>query len=154
MLVLPAMLLNITVLQVIIGFVSLHLVAGLILSIVFQLAHVVEDTEFPMPDANGAIENEWAIHQLNTTADFAKNNKLITFFVGGLNFQAIHHLFPQICHVHYPTIAPIVEQTAKEFGVKYLYNESFWSAFASHIRLLSRLGKDEVSFGAIANKMG
>jgi linoleoyl-CoA desaturase len=154
MLVLPVMLLHLSFVQVLIGFVSLHFIAGLILSIVFQLAHVVEGTTFPVPDENGAIENEWAIHQLNTTADFAKNNKLITFFVGGLNFQAIHHLFPQICHVHYPNIAPIVEQTAKEFGVKYLYNESIVSAFKSHVRLLSQLGKNEVSFSAIANKMG
>lgn len=154
MIVLPIVLLDLTLVQVLIGFVSLHLVAGLILSIVFQLAHVVEDTHFPVPDANGIIENEWAIHQLNTTADFAKDNKLITFFVGGLNFQAIHHLFPQVCHVHYPKIAPIVEKTAKEFGIKYLYNESLTSAFMSHVRLVSQLGRNETSFTAIANKMG
>jgi len=154
MLVLPIFFLHLTFVQVLIGFVSLHLVAGLILSIVFQLAHVVEDTQFPVPDTNGIIENEWAIHQLNTTVDFARDNKLVTFFVGGLNFQAIHHLFPQICHVHYPEIAPIVEQTAKEFGIKYLYNESLTSAFISHVRLISQLGKNEVSFNAIVNKMG
>ena len=121
---------------------------------VFQLAHVVEHTTFPMPDATGNIENEWAIHQLETTADFAKNSWLITFFVGGLNYQAIHHLFPRICHVHYPEIAPIVEATAKEFGVPYLYNETFGKAFISHVRIIARLGKDEASFSAIANSMG
>jgi len=71
-----------------------------------------------------------------------------------LNYQAIHHLFPRICHVHYPKIAPIVAQTAKEFGVPYLYNDSFAKAFASHVRLLSKLGKKDVSFSAIANSMG
>ncbi len=132
----------------------MHAVAGLILSIIFQLAHVVEETQFPVPDDKGVIENEWAIHQLSTTSDFSRNNWFLTFYVGGLNFQAIHHLFPQICHVHYPKIAPIVEQTAKEFGVVYLNNESFFSAFASHIRHVSRLGKNEVSFSAIVDKMG
>ena len=152
--VLPVVFLHLSIGQVLLGFLSLHMVAGLILSIVFQLAHVVEDTTFPLPDANGNIENEWAIHQLNTTADFAKDNWLITFYVGGLNYQAIHHLFPRICHVHYPKIAPIVEQTAKEFGVPYLYNESFWSAFVSHMRVIARLGKNETTFTAIANSMG
>lgn len=154
MFVLPIMLLHLSFGQVFVGFLSLHLVAGLILSVVFQLAHVVENTTFPMPDAKGNIENEWAIHQLQTTADFAKNNPLITYYVGGLNYQAIHHLFPRVCHVHYPKIAPIVEQTAKEFGVPYLYNESFWKAFASHIRIISMLGKNDTSFMAIANSMG
>lgn len=152
--ILPMVLLDLSFLQVFIGFISLHAVAGLILSVIFQLAHVVEETTFPTPDAKGNIENEWAIHQLETTADFAKNNPLITFYVGGLNYQAIHHLFPRICHVHYPAIAPIVEQTAKEFGVPYLYNESFGKAFASHIRILSKLGKREATFMAIANSMG
>lgn len=152
--VLPMILLDLSFLQVFIGFLSLHAVAGIILSVIFQLAHVVEGTTFPTPDEKGNIENEWAIHQLETTADFAKNNPLITFYVGGLNYQAIHHLFPRICHVHYPAIAPIVEETAKEFGVPYLYNESFGKAFVSHIRILSKLGKNEITFMAIANSMG
>lgn len=152
--VLPTILLDLSLGQVLLGFLSLHVVAGLILSIVFQLAHVVEDTTFPEPDLKGNIENEWAIHQLNTTADFSKDNWLITYYVGGLNYQAIHHLFPRICHVHYPEIAPIVEQTAKEFGVPYLYNESLGTAFLSHLRVISRLGRNETTFSAIANSMG
>ncbi len=152
--VLPVVLLHLNIGQVLLGFLSLHMVAGLILSVVFQLAHIVEDTTFPVPDEKGNIENEWAIHQLNTTADFATHNWFLTFFLGGLNFQAIHHLFPRICHVHYPKIAPIVEQTAKEFGVKYLCNESFGSAFLSHLRVISRLGKNDTSFMAVADSMG
>lgn len=140
--------------KVVLGFLLLHAVAGLILSVVFQLAHVVENTIFPMPDENGNIETEWAIHQLQTTADFARNNWLVTFYVGGLNYQAIHHLFPRICHVHYPAIAPIVAETAKEFGVPYIYNESFGSALMSHIRLISKLGRNEIKPMEILNNMG
>lgn len=154
MIVLPMLVLDLSFLQVMVGFLSLHAVAGLVLSIIFQLAHVIEDTTFPTPNEKGNIENEWAIHQLETTADFAKDNALITFYVGGLNYQAIHHLFPRICHVHYPEIAPIVEQTAKEFGVTYLANETMTKAFVSHMRMLSKLGRKEASFMAIANSMG
>lgn len=153
-LVLPIVILDVPWWHVVLGFVLLHAISGLILSVVFQLAHVVENTKFPKPDEYGNIETEWAIHQLETTADFAKNNWVVTFYVGGLNYQAIHHLFPRVCHVHYPKIAPIVAATAKEFEVPYIYNESFFSAFKSHVRLLSKLGRKEVSFHAVANNMG
>ena len=140
--------------KVLLGFVVLHLVAGLILSVVFQLAHVVEDATFPLPDEKGNIETEWAIHQMQTTANFARNNWLITFYVGGLNYQVIHHLFPRICHIHYPKIEPIIEKTAKEFGVPYIYNKTFLSAFRSHVRVLNKLGRNEISPGVILNNMG
>lgn len=143
-LVLPIILLDIAWWKVILGFLLLHGVAGLVLSLVFQLAHVVEDAKFPLPDENGNIENEWAIHQMNTTADFSRNNPLITFYVGGLNYQIEHHLFQRVCHIHYPKIAPIVEQTAKEFGIPYIYNKTFLTAMLSHLRLLSKLGKKQV----------
>ncbi len=144
MVALPLLVLNITWWQLLIGFLTLHFVAGLILSIVFQLAHVVEGTSFPQADESGNIENEWAIHQLKTTADFAENNKLLTFYVGGLNYQVVHHLFPRVCHVHYPQIAPIVKQTADEFGIPYLYNPSFFSALRSHFRMLTKLGNNSL----------
>ncbi len=151
-LVLPIMFLDIPWWHIIVGFVLMHAIAGIILSITFQLAHVVEGTSFPMPDDKGNIESEWAIHQLNTTADFAANNFLVTFYVGGLNYQAIHHLFPRICHVHYPKIAPIVAATAKEFGIPYLYYPTVWQAFKSHLRLLKKLGRNEIR--QLANEMG
>ena len=132
----------------------MHAVAGLILSVVFQLAHVVEEAHFPVPDEKGNIENEWAIHQMETTADFSRKSWLITYYVGGLNYQTEHHLFPRICHVHYPKLAPIVEATAKEFGVPYIYNETFITALKSHMSVISKLGRDDVTFAAIANSMG
>jgi linoleoyl-CoA desaturase len=138
-LVIPMLVLPIAWWQILLGFLTVHIVGGLVLTTVFQLAHVVEGTEYPEP-VNGVIEAEWAIHQMQTTANFAPKNKLITFFVGGLNYQIEHHLFQRICHVHYPAIAPIVEQTAKEYGVPYLNNETFGSAVASHARMLNRLG--------------
>jgi len=94
-----------------------------------------------MPSADGSIENEWAIHQLNTTVDFAPKNKWLSWYVGGLNFQVEHHLFPRVCHVHYPDIAPIVQQTAEEFNVPYLVNQTFSQALHSHIATLRRFGR-------------
>lgn len=138
--ILPITVLHIPWQYVMIGFLTLHTIAGLILSIVFQLAHVVSGTKFPIPDEKGNIENEWAIHQMETTADFARNNNLITYYVGGLNYQIEHHLFPRICHIHYPKIAPIVEATAKEFGIPYIYNETVGKAFRSHMKVISELG--------------
>ena len=124
-----------------VGFVTMHFIAGLVLTVIFQLAHTVEGTSHPLPCAAGNIENEWAIHQMNTTVNFAPHNKWLSWYVGGLNFQVEHHLFPRICHVHYPRIAPIVRQTAAEFGVPYLENRTFWQALRSHIVTLRRFGQ-------------
>jgi linoleoyl-CoA desaturase len=127
--------------QVLLGFFIMHWVAGCILSTVFQMAHVVEGTEQPLPNTEGVIENDWAIHELLTTADFGRNNRFLTWYSGGLNFQIEHHLFPHVCHVHYHKIAPIVEKTAKEFGYPYNAKPSLFAALASHIKRLKELGQ-------------
>lgn len=137
----PITVFNIPAMQIITGFLLMHFFAGLILTVVFQLAHTVEGTSHPIPNDSGNIENDWAIHQLNTTVNFARHNKLISWYVGGLNFQVEHHLFPRICHVHYPEIAKIVKATCEEYNVPYLENKSFGDALQSHIRTLVRFGK-------------
>jgi linoleoyl-CoA desaturase len=140
-LVIPFLLLPVTWWQVFFGFFIMHYVSGFILAIIFQPAHVIEGTEYPNPDAEGNLENNWAIHQMHTTTNFAQKSKLFSWYVGGLNFQVEHHLFPQICHVHYKKIAPIVEATAKEFGVPYKSKRTFMIALAAHWRLMKELGK-------------
>jgi linoleoyl-CoA desaturase len=127
--------------QVLLGFFIMHWVAGCILSTVFQMAHVVEGTEQPLPNTDGVIENDWAIHELLTTADFGRDNRFLTWYSGGLNFQIEHHLFPHVCHIHYHKIAPIVEKTAKEFGYPYNAKPSLLAALASHIKRLKELGQ-------------
>lgn len=127
--------------QILLGFIIMHCTAGLIMSIVFQMAHVVEGVDQPLPDQSGNIENEWAIHQIKTTANFSRNNRFINWFAGGLNFQIEHHLFPNICHIHYRKISHIVERTAREYGLPYNMKPSFVSALASHTRLLKVLGR-------------
>ncbi|MDQ3072648.1 MAG: acyl-CoA desaturase [Bacteroidota bacterium] len=125
------------------GFVFGHLIEGFTLAIVFMLAHVVEETHFPIPDEKGRMQNAWAIHQLYTTANFARNNRLANFICGGLNFQIEHHLFPKICHVHYRPISEIVKKTALEYNLPYYDNPSFMGAVRSHVRFLKRLGREE-----------
>jgi len=128
-------------LEVLPGFIIMHFIAGIILTVVFQLAHTVEGTDHPMPDVNGNIENSWAIHQMNTTKNFSRKNKLISWYVGGLNFQIEHHLFTKVCHVHYPKIAPIVKKTAEEFGIPYMENDTFSTALRSHFSILQKFGR-------------
>jgi linoleoyl-CoA desaturase len=125
------------------GFFMLHAFMGLTLSLVFQLAHVVENTEFEniALDETKHIETAWAEHQIRTTSNFAMNNKVISWFVGGLNFQVEHHLFPKISHIHYPAISKIVEQKCKEFNLPYNYYPTLFGAVASHFRVMKWLGK-------------
>ena len=123
-------------------FISVHIVLGFTLAIVFQLAHVVENTEFELvTTAPKLIENEWAIHQVKTTANFAARNKIVSWFVGGLNFQVEHHLFPKISHIHYPAINKIVKQVCSEYGVAYIEYPSVHQAVASHVMFLKRMGR-------------
>lgn len=126
--------------QILIGVLVMHYIAGFILAIIFQPAHVIEGTEYPLPDENMNLENNWMVHQLLTTTNFGNNSKWFSWYVGGLNFQIEHHLFPSICHVHYRKIAPIVKSTAQEFGLPYKTSRTFLSALAGHARLLKKLG--------------
>jgi linoleoyl-CoA desaturase len=117
------------------------IVAGVVISVVFQLAHCVEEAEFPLPRAgSGSVENAWALHQVETTVDFARRSRVVSWLLGGLNFQIEHHLFPRVCHVNYPAISPIVEQTCLEFGVQYREHNTFRAGLASHFRWLRRMG--------------
>jgi linoleoyl-CoA desaturase len=126
---------------ILLGFLVMHFTASMIMSVVFQMAHIVEGADQPLPGKSGNMENEWAIHELNTTINFSPQNHFLTWIIGGLNFQIEHHLFPNICHIHYRKISPIVERTAMEFGVNYNRNASFISAMGSHMRTLKTLGR-------------
>lgn len=138
--VLPILFSGVAWYHVVGGFVLMHFVAGLSLSAIFQLAHVMGDCEFPTPTDSRKMENSWAIHQLLNTANFAPKNRVLGWFIGGLNHQIEHHLFPYICHIHYKKLAPIVKQTAEEFGLPYYEQQTFVSALAEHTRMLRQLG--------------
>ena len=123
------------------GFLMMQMISGVVLASIFQSAHVVPVADFPIPDKDGKMENNWLVHQLHTTANFAQKNKAFTWFVGGLNHQVEHHLFPTICHVHYPKISKIVKETAEEYGLPYHSYPTFRSAVAQHVKLLKDFGR-------------
>ena len=140
MLVIPILFFNIAWWKILIGFFIMHYVAGLILSIVFQLAHIVEDTDMPLPDKTGNMKNTWAIHQLFTTVNFSTKNKIVNWFTGGLNHQVEHHIFPNISHVHYSKISEIVRETALEFNLPYNEYKTTRSAIIAHFKYLKQMG--------------
>lgn len=128
---------------VISGFMLLHLIGGLLLAMIFQPAHIMEEHDFVEEGAT-ALDQCYEAHQLSTTSNFGANNKLLTWYCGGLNYQVEHHIFPSISHVHYPEISKIVEATAKEFGVPYRTVPSFREALAIHQRTMKKLADPEV----------
>jgi linoleoyl-CoA desaturase len=128
--------------QVLIGFLIVMLTVGLVMGVVFQLAHINGDAKFPEPVGSPQhIENEWAVHQVETTADFAPDNKLLSLYIGGLNYQIEHHLLPHVCHLNYPRLAPIVRATCEEFGIRYSCFPTWREAFSCHLRALRLLGR-------------
>jgi linoleoyl-CoA desaturase len=119
--------------------------SGIVMSVVFQLAHCVDNAEFPeptvTPEGLERMGTDWAVHQVHTTVNFSRRNPILRWFLGGLNFQIEHHLFSRICHIHYPDLSKIVEEVCHEFGVRYQAHKSFFSALASHYRWLVEMGR-------------
>ncbi|MFT7605482.1 MAG: linoleoyl-CoA desaturase [Saprospiraceae bacterium] len=138
---LPLLFLDIAWGHIIIGWFAMHFLAGLILGCVFQSAHVVPSSEFPLPDKSNNVAGDWAKHQLLTTSNFAASNKILSWYVGGLNYQIEHHLFPYVCHVHHRQLSKIVKATAQEFGLPYNSQPTFLGAVANHAKMLYKLGK-------------
>ncbi len=146
----PLWVLPVSVGQFLVGYLIVHLTAGLILGVVFQLAHVVEGTEFPEAGVDGGMESTWVAHQMATTSDFARHNKLLSWYIGGLNFQIEHHLFPDVCSIHYPQISPIVEEAARRHHVPYHSHATLRQAIASHYRTLKKFGNPAFTLSPVS----
>ncbi len=125
--------------QILLGFLLMQFLSGLLLALIFQPAHVLEETDF-FDDQSGTLENNWAIHQMRTTANFANGSRLFSWLIGGLNYQIEHHLFPNICHVHYRKISEIVKDMAEQYDIPYYQHKTFYAALKSHFTLLNDLG--------------
>jgi linoleoyl-CoA desaturase len=132
------------------GYLVTTVIVGVVLAVVFQLAHCVEHADFPMELGEGRMATAWAVHQVETSVDFARDSRAACWLLGGLNFQIEHHLFPHICHVNYPAIAPLVERTCREFGVSYKHNETFLSALLSHYGWLRAMGRAPAQSSQVA----
>ncbi len=123
------------------SYVVTAVVLGIVLAVVFQLAHCVEEAGFPITSEPGRMDTAWAVHQVETSVDFARENKMACWLLGGLNFQIEHHLFSGICHVNYPVIAPVVERTCRDFRIPYKHNATFLGAVRSHYNWLREMGR-------------
>lgn len=144
-LVLPLIMVPLSPWLIVAAFLSMHFMTGLAITLVFQTAHVMPSVDYPLPDENGVIANDWTLHQLVTTTNYSPDSKVFAWFIGGLNHQVEHHLLPGICHVHYKHLAPIVKQTAEEYGIPYHCKQTFWEALVDHTRMLRDLGQMETA---------
>ncbi len=126
--------------KILIGFFVMHVVLSMIIVLVFQVAHLIRETQHGIPDSAGHISDSWAVHQIKSTANFACNNRWLTRYVGGLNYQIEHHLFCGICSVHYPAIRVIVKKTCEKYSVPYFEHKTFGSALISHFQYLKQMG--------------
>jgi len=118
------------------AFVVFHVVLSWLLAVVFQLAHLTPDMEFGGVRAG----DDWALHQIRTTADFATSSRLVTWFAGGLNHQIEHHLFPNVAHTHYTGLRPIVRTAAEREGLRCHDLGGVFSAVRQHFVFLKALG--------------
>lgn len=140
-LILPLILVPVSWYWIVMGFIFMHFISGFILSVIFQTAHVVPESSYPLPDKNGTIDYNWAILQLQTTSDYSPNSPIFSWFIGGLNYQVEHHLFPNISHVHYKDISSIVKDTAIKYDLPYHVNSNFIMALRKHKKMLKQLGR-------------
>lgn len=139
-LVLPMIFNTVGIGWILIGFFISHFITGILISVIFQLAHVMPDMSFPKADENNLIHANWFEHQLENTSNFSPNAPVLSWFIGGLNYQIEHHLFPNISHIHYRKISKIIAQTAKDYDLPYYVNENFFVAVWRHLKMLRTLG--------------
>lgn len=130
---------------ILLAFVSMHFVTGLLVSTVFQVAHIMPDNEFPLPGTKGNMSDDWYSHQFNTTTNFAPKSRFLSWMIGGLNFQIEHHILPDVCHVHYKNLTKIVSETAAEYGMQYNVKKNFGQAIVAHTKMLRLLGRPQLA---------
>jgi linoleoyl-CoA desaturase len=123
------------------GYLLVNAVAGVTLASTFQLAHCVDAVEIVQAPADGRMAEDWASHQLRTTMDFAPRNRVLSWYLGGLNFQVVHHLFPKVCHLYYPELARLVRETARDHGLQYIEQPRLIDALMRHYRWLQHMGR-------------
>tara|TARA_R100001369_G_scaffold79837_2_gene109964 strand:+ start:1431 stop:2414 length:984 start_codon:yes stop_codon:yes gene_type:complete len=142
-LVLPIIMLPFSWWVVLLAFLSMHFVTGILVSVVFQIAHIMPTNTFPLPDDQGEMNNNWYGHQFATTTNFAPKSTILFWLIGGLNHQVEHHVLPDVCHVHYKNLTTIVSETAKEYGMPYNVKKSMLQAIIDHTKMLRLLGEKQ-----------
>lgn len=111
---------------------------GIYAIIILAIPHLNAITYFKVPDEQGMLNTNWFNHTLETTLDYGPKSRLQNWFAGGLNTHVPHHLFPNICHIHYYNLCPVIEKVAKEYGVPY-HKATLWEAVKGHFTLITEL---------------
>lgn len=128
---------------VLLAYIGFAMITSLIMATTFQLAHCVEEASFMSAEQARASRPIWAVHEVESTVNFCPRNPVLTWALGGLNFQIEHHLFPLLPHTHYPKIAEIVQRNCVKHGIRYSSQPSLRAALRSHtlhLRTMGRLG--------------
>ena len=146
LLILPILYLDVPWYFVILGFLCMHFLTGFVIALIFQPTHITEGSVYSHPDEDGSIANNYINHVFETTADFARENPFACWILGCLNLHVIHHMFPAVCHVHYPALTAILRSTAEEYGLEYRENKTVFGAYCAHLRLLRALGRVDDPF--------
>lgn len=144
LIIIPSIYSSLSLPQILLGCVLMNFLASMLITIAIIPSHVAESSLFPLPDKNGVMPYSWSHHQVLTVIDFATESRLLNFFFGGFNHHVAHHLFPHVCHVHYPSITPIIKRTAEEFDLKYRHETSLRNAYLSHLKLLRNNGRKPI----------
>jgi linoleoyl-CoA desaturase len=142
-LIIPIIMVPLSWWLIVLAFLSMHFVTGLLVSTVFQIAHIMPANEFPLPNSKGMMKEDWYGHQFATTSNFSPNSNLLFWLIGGLNYQVEHHVLPDVCHVHYKNLTAIVSETAKEYGMPYHVKKSLYHAILDHTKMLRMLGEKQ-----------
>ena len=116
---------------------------GFLLGVVFQSAHIVEGAEFA--ETGSRPPYQWHEWQVRSSLDFSHGSgplsRLLRWYIGGLDHQTEHHLFPRVPHTAYPLIAPVVSAVCAEYQIPRNVQPSFHSAVASHFRHIRAMGR-------------
>jgi linoleoyl-CoA desaturase len=139
MILIPIYFLPVGIGNVLLAFVLNHFMVSIIFTSVLGVSHLSDYVEHPMPDKKGKLAISWATLQMCTSVDYNAESTLLNWTLGGFNAHALHHLLPNISHVHYLDILPIFIDTAKKHGVNYM-NMSYFSALKSYYRFLYKMG--------------
>ena len=142
-LVIPILVVDVPWWWITIAWINLHIIPGLMFALLFQCTHVYEGTHYPLPDDEGVIHNNYFVHVLETTSDFSVNSYLMSWFTGGINLHVAHHLFPDINHVHYFSLTPIIRKCAEEYGIQYQDTKNFSTAVSKHFKMLKHLSNKD-----------
>jgi linoleoyl-CoA desaturase len=138
--VIPAAVLRLSAWELAAGVLSMHLVPGLVVAFAFQVTHINDTSAFPSLDGKGRLPGSWSLHVLKTTADVAPRSRLLGFVSGGLNTHVVHHLLPNVSHVHLRELTPVIAARARELGAPYRVHPSLGAALRSHVRALKAFG--------------